>query len=80
MSLATKYQNFYVDTSAYAVHRLPGAFAQFMRGRGRSRVLFGTNWPMLSAERCLERLEDLGLDQETTELFLGGNARRVFKL
>jgi predicted TIM-barrel fold metal-dependent hydrolase len=80
ISLATKYPNFYVDTSAYAVHRLPGAFAQFMRGRGRSRVLFGTNWPMLSAERCLERLEELGLDQETTELFLGGNARRVFKL
>jgi predicted TIM-barrel fold metal-dependent hydrolase len=80
ISLATKYPNFYVDTSAYVVHRLPSQLVEFLRGRGRSRVLFGTNWPMLSAERCLERSEELGLDREATELFLGGNARRLFKL
>jgi predicted TIM-barrel fold metal-dependent hydrolase len=54
ISLATKYPNFYVDTSAYVVHRLPSQLVEFLRGRGRSRVLFGTNWPMLSATRCLE--------------------------
>ena len=78
LSLAMKYPNFHIDTSAYAVHRLPAALVEFMRGPGRSRVLFGTNWPMLSASRCLEQLDQLGLDDETTELFLGGNAERVF--
>jgi uncharacterized protein len=53
LSLATKYPNFYVDTSAYAVHRLPAALVDYMRGRGRGRVLFGTNWPMLSPQRSL---------------------------
>lgn len=80
ISLATKYPHFYVDTSAYVVHRLPSQLVEFMRGRGRNRVLFGTNWPMLSAERCLEKSEELGLDEEATDLFLEGNARRVFKL
>ncbi len=80
ISLATKYSNFYVDTSAYAVHRLPAALVEFMRGRGRERVLFGTNWPMLSGERSLERLGDLELGPDVTSLFLGGNARRVFGL
>jgi predicted TIM-barrel fold metal-dependent hydrolase len=80
LSLAMKYPNFHVDTSAYAVHRLPGALVEFMRGMGRTRVLFGTNWPMLSASRCLEHLDELGLDDEATELFLGGNAARVFGL
>jgi predicted TIM-barrel fold metal-dependent hydrolase len=80
ISLATKYPNFYVDTSAYAVHRLPSALIDYLRGHGRTRILFGTNWPMLSAERCLEKLSELGLDDETTELFLGGNAERVFNL
>jgi hypothetical protein len=80
LSLATKYPNFYVDTSAYAVHRLPGELVEFMRGRGRTRVMFGTNWPMLSPARALERLDDLGLDDEARDLFLGGNARRVFEL
>ena len=80
ISLATKYPRFFVDTSAYAVHRLPPELVGFMRGHGRTRVLFGTNWPMLSAARCLERLEDLQLDEETTRLFLHENARRVFRL
>lgn len=80
VSLATKYENFYVDTSAYAVHRLPADFVDFLRGRGRHRVMFGTNWPMLSAEAALARLDELGLDDETTALYLAGNARRVFKL
>jgi predicted TIM-barrel fold metal-dependent hydrolase len=80
ISLTTKYPRFFVDTSAYAVHRLPPALVAFMRGHGRTRVLFGSNWPMLSAARCLERLADLQLDDETTRLFLRDNARRVFRL
>jgi predicted TIM-barrel fold metal-dependent hydrolase len=80
ISLATKYPNFYVDTSAYAVHRLPAELIDFMRGRGRARVLFGTNWPMLSADRALSNLDKLGLDDEAKSLYLSGNARRVFSL
>ncbi len=80
LSLAYKYPNFYVDTSAYAVHRLPKDLVEFMRGAGRSRVLFGSNWPMLSPARCLAKLDDLQLDDEAKRLFLGGNAARVFGL
>lgn len=80
ISLARKYPNFYIDTSAYVVDRLPAGLIEFMRGPGRSRVMFGTNWPMISPRRCLEKLDELGLDNETRELFLVGNARRVFRL
>ena len=80
LSLARKFPNFYVDTSAYAVHRLPPELVAFMRGQGRNRVLFGTNWPMLSPSQCVERLSALGLDDETRKMFLEGNARRVFRL
>jgi predicted TIM-barrel fold metal-dependent hydrolase len=79
LSLATKYPNFYVDTSAYAVHRLPAELVEFMRGRGRTRVLFGSNYPMITPAQCLKRLGELGLDAEATELFLAGNARRIFR-
>jgi predicted TIM-barrel fold metal-dependent hydrolase len=80
VTLTVKFQNFYVDTSAYALHRLPPAFVAWMKGIGKSRVMFGTNWPMLSPRRCLEGLSGLGLSDEQTEDFLSGNARRVFKL
>jgi hypothetical protein len=78
LSLAMKYPNFHVDTSAYAVHRLPAALVDYLRGPGRTRVLFGTNWPMLSPERALAELDALGLDDEARALFLGGNAERIF--
>lgn len=80
VSLAHKFPNFYVDTSAYAVHRLPAELVAFMKREGRSRVLFGTNWPMLSPARCLERLSELDLGDEVERLFLAENARRVFGL
>jgi predicted TIM-barrel fold metal-dependent hydrolase len=80
LTMTIKFPNFHVDTSAYAVHRLPPAFIEYMKGPGRSRVMFGTNWPMLSPARCLEKLEQLGLDDDNREAFLSGNARRVFNL
>lgn len=80
LSLAEKYPNFHLDTSGYPVHRLPPQLVEFMRGRGRTRVLFGSNYPMLTPQRCLARLADLRLGPAATELYLGGNARRVFSL
>jgi predicted TIM-barrel fold metal-dependent hydrolase len=47
---------------------------------GRRKVLFGTNFPMLGYKQALEGLDDLGLDEETRDLYLGGNARRVLGL
>ena len=79
-SMTIKFPNFYVDTSAYALHRLPPAFVDYMKGVGASRVMFGTNWPMLSPTRCLQKLDALGLDQERKFAFLVGNAARVFGL
>jgi predicted TIM-barrel fold metal-dependent hydrolase len=80
ISLATKFPNLYVDTSAYKAARFPEDFVSFMKGRGARRVMFGTNYPMLTAAACLEGLAALGLGEEATELFLHGNARRVFKI
>jgi uncharacterized protein len=79
-SMTVKFPNFHVDTSAYALHRLPPDFVRYMTGVGRDRVMFGTNWPMLSPEQCLTGLADLRLDDPTTASFLSGTARRVFSL
>lgn len=79
-TLLHKFPNFYVDTSAYALHRLPPDFAQLMRNEGRKRIMFGTNWPMLSPARCLAGLDGLGLDDAAKQLFLRDNAARVFRL
>lgn len=80
IALATKYPNVYVDTSAYTARRYPPALVAYVKGHGRKKVLFGSNHPAWPAARCLEDLAGLGLDAETTELFLFRNAERVFGL
>jgi predicted TIM-barrel fold metal-dependent hydrolase len=80
ISLARKYPNVYIDTSAYTAKRYPPELVDYMRGSGRKKVMFGSNFPMLTPQQCLADLASLGLDQEATELFLSGNARSVFRL
>lgn len=79
-SLTIKFENFFVDTSAYVIDRLPTEFRDYMRGVGRRRVLFGSNWPMLAPSACLKGLDDLNLPPATREAFLGGAAASVFGL
>lgn len=78
LTMIRKFPNFHLDTSAYALNRLPDDFVKIMRDEGKSRVMFGTNFPMLTAKRCLEKLDALGLDEAGKAAFLGGNAKRVF--
>lgn len=80
ISLATKYPNVYIDTSAYKPKRYPAALREYMKAHGRKKVLFGSNWPMLAPRDCLAEIDELGLDDEARRLFLGDNARRVFRL
>lgn len=80
ISLATKYPNVYIDTSAYKVRRYPRELVDYLRGHGRKKVLFGSNHPAWPPRECLEDLHTLELDAETQELFLYRNAERVFSL
>ena len=80
ISLATKYPNVYIDTSAYKVSRYPRDLVEYLRGHGRKKVLFGSNHPAWPAKACLEDFEALELDAEVERLFLYENAQRVFAL
>lgn len=77
ISLAMKYPNFYVDTSAYKLNRVPAEIIEYMRGQGCKKVMFGTNYPMVTPDACLKGLDGLCLDDNAKGLFLGGNAARV---
>jgi Predicted metal-dependent hydrolase of the TIM-barrel fold len=80
IAVATKHPNVYIDTSAYTVKRYPAALVEYLRGHGRDKVLFGTNWPMIAPAKALEGLADLRLPTDVQTRFLAGNAARVFRL
>jgi len=81
IAVARKHENVYIDTSAYVPRRFPPELVAYLKSRGgRRKVLFGTNYPMILPHQALEGLDGLGLDDETRELYLAGNARRVFAI
>ena len=77
---ATKHPNVYIDTSAYTVRRYPPNLVAYLRAHGRTKVLFGSNWPMIAPRKALEGLAELELDAGVEADFLAGNAARVFGL
>ena len=78
IAVARNHENVYIDTSAYTAKRYPPELVRYMQtNSGRRKVLFGTNYPMILHSHALEDLDGLGLDEETRELFLGGNAQRL---
>ncbi|HNC93738.1 MAG TPA: amidohydrolase family protein, partial [Solirubrobacterales bacterium] len=81
VAVCRKHENVYIDTSAYTPKRYPRELIDYMKTKsGRRKVLWGSNFPMIGPAAALEGIGELGLDEETTGLFLGGNARRVFGL
>jgi uncharacterized protein len=81
IAVCRKHENVYIDTSAYTSKRLPPELVAYLKSKGgRHKVLFGSNHPMIAPAKALADLDALELDAETRELYLGENARRVFKL
>ncbi len=81
VAVARKHENVYIDTSAYTIARLPDELVRFMRtGTGQRKVLFGSNYPMITPAHALAGLDELGLSDDGRRDFLRGNAERVFRL
>jgi predicted TIM-barrel fold metal-dependent hydrolase len=73
-------RNVYYDTAAstylYSFDIFPIA-AQLI---GSGRVLWGTDFPLLSQAKFLQRVRECGLNGEQLEDVLGGNAARLLRL
>jgi predicted TIM-barrel fold metal-dependent hydrolase len=80
IGVAWKHDNVFIDTSAYLPRYYPPQLIHSMKTYGQDKVLFGTNFPQLSLERCTAQVADLGLPPEIEAKFLQTNAKRVFGL
>jgi uncharacterized protein len=81
VAVARKHANVYIDTSAYTTRRYPPELVRYLRTEtGSQKVLFGSNYPMISPAQALADLPALELEDAVRERFLAGNAQRVFKL
>ena len=78
INMALKFPNVYLGACAYPPKHWPPALHRFLRGPGRTKVLFGTNFPTVGHRHVLAQLSELDLPAETHANFVRENARRVF--
>ena len=73
-------KNVYFDTAASPFLYRPEIFTTVAGLVGADRVLFGSDYPLISQERALREARQAGLEPEDEEAVLGGNAARLFGL
>jgi predicted TIM-barrel fold metal-dependent hydrolase len=73
-------ENIYFDTAASPFLYRPEIYAIASELVGGDRVLFGSDFPVMPANRILKEIEASGLDEETREEILAGNARRLLRI
>jgi predicted TIM-barrel fold metal-dependent hydrolase len=73
--LMIKYENLRLVTSAWAPRHLPESLLHFMRTRGKTRVMFASDSPVLSIRRTVKEASELDLPPEVLDNYLYQNAQ-----
>ena len=73
-------ENVFFDTAATPFLYRPEIFTHVGQIVGFDKILFGTDYPLLSPGRIMTQLRSVGLGEEAEGLILGGNAERLLGL
>jgi len=73
-------QNVYFDTAASPYLYRPAVFPAVVGLVGADKVIFGTDYPLISHQQLLAQVEGAGLDPAAREAILGGNMARLLGL
>ncbi len=81
ISVAWKHPNVYIGCDAHAPRYWDPSFVRFINSRrGRDKVLFGTDWPVVDFSRAMTEIDALDLKPESKQLLLWDNAIKVYGL
>ena len=79
VKLMVKWPRIHYMTSAIAPKHIPPAIIAYANTRGVDRVMFASDYPLLTHQRCMEEVRALPLrDSERFTQFVAGNAQRLF--
>lgn len=75
-----KYPNCYAMTNAYRPKYFSPQFIQHLNTRAQDKILWATEYPLLTFERSLEDVDQLSLRDHVRPKYLRENALRLFNL
>jgi uncharacterized protein len=80
LSVATHKPNVYIDLSGWSPRYFPKILVQYANSILRRKMLFGSDWPMITPERWLADFEQIEIKPEIRPLILKENAARLLGL
>ena len=80
LSVAMHKPNVYIDLSGWSPKYFPPQLVQYANTQLKHRILFGTDFPLITPERWLKDFENAGFKDEVKPLILKENAIRLLNL
>lgn len=74
------FANVFFDTAATLFLYKPQIFRQIADILGSDKILFGSDYPLLSPKGVIDQVESVGLSTEDRVKILGGNAKRLLSI
>lgn len=80
IAMAWKHPNLYISTTAHSPKYWDPSFVRFLNSRGKGKVMYGTDFPVLNYADSLAGIDELNLKEDSRKALLRDTAARVFKL
>ncbi|WP_348753527.1 amidohydrolase family protein [uncultured Aquincola sp.] len=80
ISLAMHKPNIWIDLSGWSPKYFPPQLVQYANTLLKDRVLFGSDFPLITPERWMKDFEEAGFRDEVKPLILKDNAMRLLRL
>ena len=80
IAMAWKFPNVYIGIDAHMPRYLDESLKKFIKTRGKGKVLYGTNYPLIYHKESIDQIKELNLRSDAEALLLGGAAAKVFNL
>ena len=77
--VASALANTFFDTAATPFLYQPRIFEHIADIAGADKILFGSDYPLMSPRRVMAQIESVGLSPKVKAMILGGNARRLLE-
>src|SRR5947209_15508973 len=77
LAMALHKTNIYIDISGWAPRYIPTEVMRDMKGRLQDQFVFGSDYPFIQPQRCLDELQGLDIPEPVLEKVLVGNGRRL---
>lgn len=80
LAVAVHKPNVYIDMSGWSPKYFPNIFIQYANSLLKHKMLFGSDWPVITPDRWLKDFDTIGIKDEVKSLILKDNAVKLLGL